>query len=106
MWGWSAPVQSQLNLAGLFHSNPVIGTLNVGGYRNKTVDTLTTRMLTTVDANARETLAARVQEIIAKDLPFLTLWYPDTVYAFDANAYDGWKFQKGQGIINKRSFLR
>lgn len=106
MWGWSAPVQSQLNLAGLFHSNPVIGTLNVGGYRNKTVDTLTTRMLTTVDAGARETLAARVQEIIAKDLPFLTLWYPDTVYAFDANAYDGWKFQKGQGIINKRSFLR
>ncbi|MFC3862452.1 ABC transporter substrate-binding protein [Deinococcus antarcticus] len=106
IWGWSAPVQSQLNLAGLFHSNSSIGTLNVGGYRNKTIDTLTTRLLTTVDAKAREGLAARVQEIVAKDLPFVTLWYPDTVYAFDPGAYDGWKFQKGQGIINKRSFLK
>lgn len=106
MWGWSAPVQSQLNLAGLFHSNPAVGTLNVGGYRNKTIDTLTTRLQTTVGESARDTLAARVQDIIAKDLPFVTLWYPDTTYAFDPAAYDGWRFQKGQGIVNKRSFLR
>jgi peptide/nickel transport system substrate-binding protein len=106
MWGWSAPVTSQLNLRGLFNSNPAAGTLNIGGYKNPTVDSLTERMVTTVDFDQRKQLATQVQTIIARDLPFITLWYADGVYAYRPEAYDGWKFQKGQGIINKRSFLQ
>jgi peptide/nickel transport system substrate-binding protein len=105
MWGWSAPVQSQLNLRGLFHSTPATGTLNVGGFKNATINVLTDRMATTVDAEARRGLAAQVQAIVAKELPFVTLWYPDGVYAYNASAFDGWKYQKGQGIINKHSFV-
>lgn len=106
MWGWSAPVTSQLNLRGLFASNPAAGTLNIGGYKNPTVDTLTERMATTVDVDQRKSLAAQVQGIIASDLPFITLWYADGIYAYRPEAYDGWVFQKGQGIINKRSFVQ
>lgn len=105
MFGWSAPVMSRVDLRGLFNSNPAAGTINIGGYKNATVDALTERMLTTVDLEQRKQLAARVQAIVAQDLPFVTLWYADGVYAYRPAAYDGWKFQKGQGIINKRSFL-
>lgn len=106
MFGWSAPVTSQLNLPGLFNSNPAVGTINIGGYKNPTVDTLTERMRTTVDLEQRKQLAAQVQSIVASDLPFVTLWYADGVYAYRPDAYDGWKFQKGQGIIQKRSFVQ
>ena len=106
MFGWSAPVMSRVDLRGLFNSNPAAGTINIGGYKNATVDALTTRMLTTVDLEQRKALAARVQAIVAQDLPFITLWYADGAYAYRPSAYDGWKYQKGQGIINKRSFLQ
>ncbi|HWG85365.1 MAG TPA: ABC transporter substrate-binding protein, partial [Deinococcales bacterium] len=106
MWGWSAPVQAQLNLRGLFHSTPAVGTINVGGYKNPTINTLVERMATTIDLEDRKALAARVQSIVAQDLPFITLWYPEGVYAYNPSAYDGWKYQKGQGIINKHSFIR
>ncbi|MBO1438733.1 ABC transporter substrate-binding protein [Meiothermus sp. CFH 77666] len=105
MFGWSAPVMTQANLRGLFHSKPSLGNLNIGAYRNPTVDSLTERLTTTVDPNERRTLAARVQSLVARDLPFLTLWYPDATYAVRAGVYDGWKFQRGQGILNKFSFL-
>lgn len=106
MFGWSAPVTSQLNLPGLFNSNPAVGTINIGGYKNATIDSLTERMRTTVDLEQRKQLAASVQAIVANDLPFITLWYGDGVYAYRPEAYDGWKLQKGQGIIHKRSFVQ
>lgn len=106
MFGWSAPVTSQLNLPGLFNSNPAVGNINIGGYKNATIDSLTERMRTTVDLEQRKQLAANVQRIVASDLPFITLWYGDGVYAYRPEAYDGWKLQKGQGIIQKRSFVQ
>jgi len=105
MFGWSAPVMNQANLRGLFHSKPALGNLNIGGYANPTVDTLTERLVTTVDLAERKILAARVQSLVARDLPFLTLWYPDATYAVRPSVFDGWKFQSGQGILNKFSFL-
>ncbi|GIW34960.1 peptide ABC transporter substrate-binding protein [Meiothermus sp.] len=105
MFGWSAPVINQANLRGMFHSKPALGNLNIGGYANATVDSLTERLNTTVDLAERKLLAARVQSLVARDLPFLTLWYPDATYAVRPSVYDGWKFQRGQGILNKFSFL-
>lgn len=105
MWGWSAPVMNQLNLRGLFNSNPRAGTLNLGAYKNPTIDSVTERMATTVDLEQRKQLAANVQAIVANDLPFITLWYADGVYAYRPEAHEGWKFQKGQGIIHKRSLV-
>jgi peptide/nickel transport system substrate-binding protein len=96
---------NQANLRGLFHSKPALGNLNIGGYANPTVDTLTERLVTTVDLAERKILAARVQSLVARDLPFLTLWYPDATYAVRPSVFDGWKFQSGQGILNKFSFL-
>lgn len=106
MFGWSAPVNAQANLRGLLHSDTSKGTLNLSGYANAAVDQLTDEALVTTDVDARRDLLHRVQEHLAEDLPLITLFYQDGIYAYRPAAYDGWTYMAGQGIIHKGSFLR
>lgn len=106
MWGWSAPVQSRTLVQQLFHSDCRVGTLNIGGYRNPELDELLDEQAVTVDREARKRLLDRVQEVIAQDLPFITLFYPDRIFGYRPEVYDGWVFQVGEGIINKLSLVR
>jgi len=106
MFGWSAPVNAQANLRGLLHSDTTKGTLNLSGYGDPEVDRLTDEALVTTDPDARRELLYRVQERLADDLPLITLFYQDGIYAYRPAAYDGWTYMAGQGIIHKGSFLR
>jgi len=106
MFGWSAPVNAQANLRGLLHSDTAKGTLNLSGYADDEVDQLTDQALVTTDVDARRELLYRVQERLAADVPLITLFYQDGVYAYRPAAYDGWTYMAGQGIIHKGSFLR
>ena len=45
------------------------------------------------------------QRIVARDVPFVTLFYADGVYAYRPDAYDDWAYMAGQGILNVHSFL-
>ncbi len=105
MFGWSAPVNSQANLIGLLHSNPAKGNLNLAGYANPEVDRLTDEAVITTDDAARRELLFQVQEILAEDLPLITLFYQDGIYAYRPAVYDAWTYMAGQGIINKNSFV-
>lgn len=105
MFGWSAPVNSQANLIGLLHSNPTKGNLNLAGYANPEVDRLTDEAAVTTDEAARRELLFQVQEVLAQDLPLITLFYQDGIYAYRPAVYDDWTYMAGQGIINKNSFV-
>lgn len=105
MFGWSAPVNAQANLSGLLHSDPAKGNLNLSGYSNPEVDRLADEAAMTTDEDARRELFYQIQEILAEDVPLITLFYQDGIYAYRPAAFDAWTYMVGQGIINKRSFV-
>lgn len=105
MFGWSAPVNSQANLLGLLHSDPAKGNLNLAGYANAEVDALTDEAAVTTDEASRRKLLFQVQELLAQDLPLITLFYQDGIYAYRPAIFDNWTYMAGQGIINKNSFV-
>lgn len=105
MWGWSAPLQlSPTRMASLVHSDPTIGTSNIGGYRNPEADALADQLLTVIDPAEQQTLANEMEALIASELPFVMLFYADGNYVYRSDVYDQWVYQTGQGIFHKLSF--
>lgn len=106
MWGWSAPVQADpVRMSSLIHSDPALGSLNLTGYSNEEVDELSAALNSETDADSRAEMVARLQEIIAEELPFVMLLYPDGAYTYWGDVYDGWQFMTGQGVFHKLSLL-
>lgn len=106
MWGWSAPVQANpIRVWQLLHSSPDFGFLNLTGFSNERADELSEALTTEVNPEAQAEIMAELQEIIADELPFILLLYPDGAYAYWSNVYDGWTFMTGQGVFHKLSFL-
>ncbi|HUE57344.1 MAG TPA: ABC transporter substrate-binding protein [Candidatus Udaeobacter sp.] len=52
---------------------------NRGHYRNPRIDALTDQVRVEMDQEKRKTLCSEVQKILAKDLPYLPLWFNDVV---------------------------
>jgi peptide/nickel transport system substrate-binding protein len=106
MWGWSAPVQADVVRFGtLVHSDPAFGSLNLTGYVSAEADALAEAISTERDDAARIELIKELQVVVARDLPFILLLYPDGAYAYNNTVYDGWAFMSGQGVFHKLSFL-
>jgi peptide/nickel transport system substrate-binding protein len=106
MWGWSAPVQANpIRVWQLLHSSPDFGFLNLTGFSNERVDELSEALTTEVDPEATAEIMAELQELIADELPFILLLYPDGAYAYWSSVFDGWTFMTGQGVFHKLSFL-
>jgi peptide/nickel transport system substrate-binding protein len=106
MFGWSAPVLvDPLRMVALVDSDVKVGTLNIGGYRSAAADVLSAQLRVTADAAGQLALLRQLEAIIARDRPFVLLWYADLAYAYNPSIYSQWVFQKGQGIFHKRSFL-
>lgn len=105
IFGWSAPVAAQARLGALLHSDPSVGNLNLSGYANPEFDALIDSLSSATDSAGRQAVLDAVQEIVATDLPFITLYYQDGIYAYRPGLFDEWVFMAGQGIINKNSFV-
>ena len=106
VWGWSAPVQADPGQIGLLvHSDPAIGSLNLTGFNSTEADDLAEELSTEGDVARRTEIINRLQEIIAEELPFVLLLYPDGAYAYRPDVYDGWVFITGLGIVDKISLL-
>jgi peptide/nickel transport system substrate-binding protein len=106
MWGWSAPVQADVVRFGtLVHSDPAVGSVNLTGYASEEADALAEAIQTEADDAARADLIKELQVVVARDLPFILLLYPDGAYAYNSMIYDGWVFMAGQGVFHKLSFL-
>lgn len=106
MFGWSPPVMLDPSRVGsLVHSDPTRGSINIGGFRSPELDAVVDEFAIATDPERREQLLQEIQEGIAEERPFVTLFYPDIIHAYRPNVYDDWVFQDGQGIIQKLSFI-
>ena len=77
------------------YSSRTQNTQHAQGYVNPEVDSLADQQLVTLDETERKRIVARIQEMIARDLPLLPLYYPDNLYIFKKPAFDQWYFTPG-----------
>jgi peptide/nickel transport system substrate-binding protein len=106
VWGWSAPVQANtIRIAELVHGDPGIGFLNLTGFSNAEVDAISSQLLTEADAATSQQLIGDLQVLLADQVPFVLLAYPDGAYVYNSEVYAGWEFIAGQGIVSKVSLL-
>jgi peptide/nickel transport system substrate-binding protein len=106
VWSWSNTMQLFPDrLVDLFHSDPSLGSVNIGGYKNPEFDQLGDKLKNTIDEAERVNLIKEMQAFVAENSPIITLYYQEIVNAYNPNKYDGFVFQVGKGIINKQSFV-
>lgn len=107
IWGWSSTMQLFPDrLVQLFHSNPAIGTSNIGGYKNEKFDQLSDKLQQAIVETERKKILMEMQQFVAEEFPIITLYYGETINAYNPEAYNGFKFQSGKGIMNKLSFIK
>lgn len=76
------------------------------GYVNPEFDDLADRQLVTLDIDERKRLVARMQEIVAADLPLLHLYYPTPVVVFRESVLDQVAIHpNGFGPLNKQALV-
>jgi peptide/nickel transport system substrate-binding protein len=86
-------------------------TQHAQGYRNPEVDRLTEEQLRTLDRDERMRICARIQQLVAQDLPLLPLFYPASFNLVRKEAFGAWYYTPGgvAGVIptlqNKHSFI-
>ena len=79
----------------VFHSKsiPPAGA-NRGRYRNTEVDDLLDRSRRELDPAKRQVLFSRIQKILAEDCVYVSLWYPDDIYAL-SDRFEGFEALPG-----------
>ena len=65
------------------HMTPIHGGSNRGSYSNPRMDQLVEAGDSILDPAARRAIYAKVQELAAQDLPYVSLWWDDNVAAMD-----------------------
>jgi peptide/nickel transport system substrate-binding protein len=106
MWGWSAPImQTSSDIVRLFASGPEDGTLNIGGFENAAVDKTIAELKATTTMEERAAATGKLQQQVAEQMPFVTLYYRNGAYAYRKDAYSGWVWQNGLGVLHKGSFV-
>lgn len=75
---------------------------SAAGYSNPEFDRLAEEQQVTLDKEHRKTLVAEMQRIVARDLPFLHLFYPGSIFIYRRTTFDGWS----QEANYKLSFTR
>lgn len=104
-WGWSSTNQLTY-LVSLCSSDYAAGPYNVCGYVSENFDALVEEKLSAVSSmEEMESLLQEMQNVIAEEVPLLTIAYPDTLQACNTNMYDGWVSGKGMNVVNIFSFL-
>jgi peptide/nickel transport system substrate-binding protein len=74
------------------------------GYQNEMLAELGERELREKDPEIRRGLIHRMQEIIARDLPAITLWYPKIYLVYDPVVMDTWFWTPGGMSIGIPTF--
>lgn len=76
----------------------------ITGYTNPAFDAIAEDAARATEADRRQ-LVGELQNILIEDRPGQVLWYPDGLWAYRADAYDGWISDPGHGVFTVRSFL-
>lgn len=107
MWGWGAstmPVPGRY--AEMTHGDLSIGGSNIGGFNNPDINKVDDQILTLINTEERYAAIREFQALLAEEMPFITLYYPNDTYAFNGNVYNGWVFTTGKGIMTVHSLLK
>lgn len=103
---WAGVIHSDPDfLVGMFHSDPSVGTFDRTAYSNEEYDQLAEEQSRTPDEEERRELLHEMQGILAEDVPAFALFYPDDMFAYRPQVWDGWVYYSGVGILNKAAFL-
>jgi len=107
VWGWSAGVQTQRGfIRGLVDGDfGGIGWANLTGIADAELDALIAEFVTTPAGERSDVLSAAIQQRFAEVLPYIPLMAPAGNFAVDAEAYDGWVYMRGNGIMTPWSFV-
>ncbi|MDQ3371154.1 MAG: ABC transporter substrate-binding protein [Actinomycetota bacterium] len=93
--GGTAPIADPDTLR-TFYSSRIEGRLQgARGYVDEEFDRLARRQLVTADREQRMNLVARMQRLIAGDVPALPLYYPTLFSAFRKDVLDQWYYTPG-----------
>ncbi|MBA3281663.1 MAG: hypothetical protein H0U29_05485 [Acidimicrobiia bacterium] len=111
--GFPGPSAGSLNgdpdlLRRVFSSKAPPSLTGATGYVNADFDELATRQRVTFDQSERKRIVAQMQEIIAEDIPVLSLYSPDTSFVFRRAVLDQWYLTPGRypiDIHNKQLFV-
>lgn len=93
------------------YSSKTKTTQHAQGYKNAEFDRLAQQQLTTLDTAERKQIAARMQEIVARDLPLLPLVYPTFFNIVSKRPFASWYYTDGgvggtvPSVNNKHAFL-
>jgi peptide/nickel transport system substrate-binding protein len=107
IWGWSSGTQFQQGfVSGLLHSDfGGIGWANLTGVADPEMDALLTALSTSAGEAEADAVSKALQERIAATLPYVPLMSPGGNFAYRPEAYDGWVYMNGTGIMSAWSFL-
>lgn len=92
----------------LFSSLAAKGLNSADGYKNTEFDELAERQLATFDPDERKKQVGRMQEILARDLPVLPLYYSTLFNVFRREVLDQWYWTPGGypvGAYNRQLFV-
>lgn len=92
----------------LFSSRVPPSLLGASNYVNPAFDALAEEQRSTFDEAARKALVARMQGMVADDLPVLPLYFPEAIMLFRRQVLDQWYFTPGQfpaSEDNKQLFI-
>lgn len=104
-WGWgSAAGNSYSYLVSLCDSDFDVGTFNVCGYSSKKFDDIVANTSIS-SAQDMEAMLKELQQVVADEVPLLTIGYADKIQVCNTDLYDGWQAGKGTNVVNIFSFL-
>jgi peptide/nickel transport system substrate-binding protein len=79
------------------------------GYENAEFDALAAQQLVTLDTSERMDIVAQMEEILAADVPVLSIYVPDRILFYDEATFDNWYYTPGcspcRGSRNKHMFV-
>ncbi|HEY6101699.1 MAG TPA: ABC transporter substrate-binding protein [bacterium] len=90
----------------LFHSSTAVNGYNFVGYQNRTYDNIALAQRIKTDLKSRQQLIREAQKIIARDVPYVFLVFPQSTYAYNNTVWDPKTVieQTGLGIKNFWTF--
>jgi peptide/nickel transport system substrate-binding protein len=89
----------------VYSSKGTRGFQSARGYADPEFDNLAEKQLVTLDEGERKGLIARMQQIVARDVPVLHLYYTVPFVAFRKSVFTQWSYDRGAGPYNKQLFV-
>ena len=106
LWTWPSDAQMLRGFLSYLVGDPgKSGWANFSGTIDPELDTLSASILTETDSGQREMISEQLQERFSSVLPMIPLISPNVSFAYRPEAYDGWVYVKGTGIMTVWSFL-